>query len=173
MNAANSTPVTHLLMSGQAFAHFANGLSEDQFYRQPNGKWSVADAMQHLFLSARPVARLLAGPRAVFQQWGQPDGPARSYDEIADAYRQALTTGIKAPAPLSPRPDDSSDGQVIARFTKVYESLAAAASTWSADDLDRFILPHPALGKLTLREMLDFTDIHTRHHLRIVQAQWT
>ena len=173
MTTASQPPAIHLLVSGRAFAHFANGLPEAQFKQQSNGKWSVADTMQHLLLSTRPVARLLAGSRDVFQQWGYPDGPSRSYDEIADSYRRALTAGIKAPASFSPRPDDMNDNRatVVARFMDVYESLATAVDTWPASDLDRFVMPHPVLGKLTVREMLDFTDIHTRHHLLIVQTQ--
>ena len=62
---------------------------------------------------------------------------------------------------------------IVRRFVDMYESLGAAADAWAADDLDRFVIPHPVLGKLTVRGMLDFTDIYTRHHLRIVQAQLT
>jgi len=37
------------------------------------------------------------------------------------------------------------------------------------DDLDRVMLPHPLLGKLTLREMLFFTIYHVEHHLGILR----
>lgn len=173
MTSINPTPIIQFLASGRAFVNFANGLSEAQFSQQTNGKWSVADTMQHLFLSARPVARLMAGPRDMFRQWGQPDGPSRSYAEIADLYRRTLATGLKAPAALSPRSDDmhADRATVVARFVDACESLAAAAGTWSADELDRYVMPHPALGIVTVREMLDFMDIHTQHHLGIVQAQ--
>ena len=175
MTSINSTPTARVLLAGRAFAGFANSLSEDQFNRQPNGKWSVADTVQHLFLSTRPVARLLTGPREILRQWGLPDGPSRSYDEIADVYQRTLATGIKAPVALSPRPDDMAVGRtiIVGRFDDVYESLATTADGWSANDLDAYVIPHPALGKLTVREMLDFTAIHTWHHLLTVQAQLT
>jgi hypothetical protein len=172
MTSINPTPIIPFLTSGRTFVNFANGLLEAQFSQQANGKWSVADTMQHLFLSARPVARLMAGPRDAFRQWGYSNGSSRSYDEIADLYRRTLATGLKAPAALSPRSDDMQADRavVVARFTDVYESLATAAGSWSADELDRYVMPHPALGIVTVREMLDFTDIHTQHHLSIVQA---
>ena len=154
-------------------ADFANSLPEAQFYQQPAGKWSVADTIHHLFLSARPVVRLMAASREVFQQWGQPDDPSRSYDEMAEAYRQALSRGVKAPAAMSPQPEDVNIGRsaVMERFMHIYDTLATTADTWSADDLDRYRMPHPALGNITVREMLDFTDIHTLHHLHILQEQ--
>ncbi len=36
---------------------------------------------------------------------------------------------------------------------------------WSEAALDRYRLPHPLLGKLTVREMLFFTLYHNAHHL--------
>jgi hypothetical protein len=32
-------------------------------------------------------------------------------------------------------------------------------------------LPHPLLGKLTLREMIYFTIYHVQHHHKLVQNQ--
>ena len=173
MTSVNPTPTIQFITSGRTFVNFANGLDERQFSQQANGKWSVGDTMQHLFLSARPVARLMAGPRDAFQPWGYSDGSSRSYDEIADLYHRALATGLKAPAALSPRSEDmhADRAVIVARFTDTYESLAAAAGRWSTDELDQYVMPHPALGIVTVREMLAFTDIHTQHHLRIVQAQ--
>jgi len=42
-------------------------------------------------------------------------------------------------------------------------------SGFSEEDLDKLILPHPLLGKLTLREMMYFTIYHVQHHQRIVE----
>ncbi len=36
--------------------------------------------------------------------------------------------------------------------------------SFSEAQLDALILPHPLLGKLTLREMLYFTIYHVQHH---------
>jgi hypothetical protein len=37
---------------------------------------------------------------------------------------------------------------------------------FSEDDLDSIRLPHPLLGKLTVREMLYFAVYHVGHHHR-------
>ena len=44
----------------------------------------------------------------------------------------------------------------------------AAELLTSQADLDRYRLPHPLLGKLTVREMLFFTVYHNYHHVRSV-----
>ena len=36
-------------------------------------------------------------------------------------------------------------------------------------DLDFYVLPHPLIGKLTLREMLFFCIYHVQHHHKITQ----
>jgi len=37
--------------------------------------------------------------------------------------------------------------------------------------LDKFMLPHPLLGKLAVREMLFFTMYHNLHHVNNVRRQ--
>lgn len=158
-------------IDSQSFISWIDGLTDEQFWANPGGKWSVAEVMQHLYLSARPVARLLAGPREVLNQWGRADTPSRSYREIALAYRTVLATGVKAPESMSPRTDDMrvTRGELVDRFRGIYQSLIDATDNWSANELDEYCIPHPVLGKLTVREMLYFTSLHTEHHRQLMQ----
>jgi hypothetical protein len=41
---------------------------------------------------------------------------------------------------------------------------------YSEASLDELILPHPLLGKLTLREMLYFTIYHAGHHHHLIET---
>ena len=53
-----------------------------------------------------------------------------------------------------------------------HEIAAAALVTeverWSERAMDRYRLPHPLLGQLTVREMLFFTLYHNVHHIHVV-----
>lgn len=155
-----------------AFVQYTAPLTEPEFANRPNGRWSAGDTAQHLYLSARPVLRLLAGPREVFAQWGYAEGPSQSYDVVRELYRQALRTGLKAPANFSPRPDDAPNDKatVLARLVDSYLGVAAHLAGWTDNDMDRHRIPHPALGLITVREMVQFIGIHTRHHIAILQA---
>jgi hypothetical protein len=159
-----------LLTVCQDFVGVVDRFSEEEFARQPNGKWSVADVMQHLYLSARPVARLMTGPREVLLQWEKAREPSRAYEEIADTYQLILSTGVKAPATMSPRPEDMPVDRsiIVERFTGVYRTLSEAVGHWSDEELDEYTIPHPVLELLTVREMLHFTSAHTLHHLRLL-----
>lgn len=39
----------------------------------------------------------------------------------------------------------------------------------TCDELDKYILPHPLLGKLTIREMMYFTIYHVEHHKKLTE----
>lgn len=92
-----------------------------------------------------------------------------AYGDLVQRYREKLARGGNAGrfAPRAvPAPDDASARQreIISEFRAAVRDLANAAERWSERDLDRYRLPHPLLGKLTLREMLFFTLYHYGHH---------
>jgi hypothetical protein len=43
---------------------------------------------------------------------------------------------------------------------------------WSEKNLDNTAVPHPLIGKLTLRKMLYFTIYHMKHHLKISEERY-
>ncbi|WP_375447251.1 DinB family protein [uncultured Fibrella sp.] len=161
-----------LTESSRTFSEYAAHLSEEEFADRPNNRWSVGDTAQHLFLSSRPIVRLLAGPRDVFGQWGFAEGLPRTYEAVDELYRQVLGKGVKAPVNLSPRPDDVPEDKatMLARLNDTYLALAEQVANWSENELDRYQIPHPALGLISVRDMLYFVTIHTQHHIAVLRA---
>ena len=54
--------------------------------------------------------------------------------------------------------------------SKYHQKLAEGGlEKYSESDLDLIILPHPLLGKITLREMMYFTIYHVQHHQKIAE----
>lgn len=161
-----------LLADSRQFTEFADACSDTEFFRPLGDKWSVADVTQHLYLSARPVLKVMSGPKEVFLSWGTATGPSRAYEQIAAEYVRVLATGVKAPTPFVPRPEDMQvdKSTVLERFSTVYQSLAQVLEQWSEEELDTYCMLHPALGKITVREMLFFVSIHTHHHLRLLES---
>ncbi|KAB7731974.1 DinB family protein [Rudanella paleaurantiibacter] len=152
----------------RAFLSLTAPLTDAQFYAPTaEGKWSVAETLQHLYLSARPVARLLAGPRDGLHSFGKPVGPSRPYAQLVADYRQALVdNGIKAPASMSARAEDLAERATVENnFAAAHQRVVDVLANWTDDDLESYQVPHPAMGLLTLREMLYFTAYHILHHL--------
>lgn len=80
-----------------------------------------------------------------------------------------LTAGRFTPSPL-PASEHTGPRReaLLDELDAVAQHLADALSRWSEGALDRFRLPHPALGRLSVREMMFFTLYHNLHHVRNV-----
>lgn len=152
-------------------------LEPDVFVAPIGEAWSPADNVRHLSKSTKPVANVLKLPRIVpTLMFGRASERSRSFAEIVQAYRAVLAGGAKAGrfAPSGPLVfTDAADYQreSVARWSGVVLKLASTVAGWSENALDVSRLPHPLLGKLTVREMLLFTLYHHEHHANIVKRR--
>lgn len=151
-----------------------NGFSTTEFFFPLGDAWSPADNVRHLLKSNRPVLRALSTPKVLLLlRFGAGLRPSQAYAEVRERYLARLAAGVTA-GRFAPRPLASSDqtdehrGALMAALDQVAEDLAGAVSAWREWQLDRFRLPHPALGRLTVREMLFFTLYHNLHHVQNV-----
>ena len=151
-----------------------NGFSTTEFFFPLGDAWSPADNVRHLLKTNRPVLRALTTAKILLVfRFGAGLRDSRSYSEVRERYLGRLAAGVTA-GRFAPRPLGSSDQTeeqrkaLMATLDQVSESLAAAVSGWREWQLDRLRLPHPALGRLTVREMLFFTLYHNSHHVQNV-----
>ena len=151
-----------------------NGFSTTEFFFPLGDAWSPADNVRHLLKTNRPVLRALTTAKILLVfRFGAGVRASQSYSEIRERYLARLAAGLTA-GRFAPRPLGSSDQteeqrkSLMAALDQVLESLTAAVANWSEWQLDRLRLPHPALGRLTVREMLFFTLYHNFHHVQNV-----
>jgi len=141
-----------------------------EFFAPLGDAWSPADNVRHLVKSNRPVARALRLPKLLLLlRFGPSGGRSRRYDEVVALYRAALaggaTAGRFAPRPLAAAErTPAARERFVAELAATLDEVAAALASWSERALDRLRLPHPALGKLTVREIVLFTAYHNVHH---------
>ena len=70
-----------------------------------------------------------------------------------------------------PKKVDQNQGQKLKENLKnELVKLCLSIEKISEEDLDYYVLPHPLLGKLTLREMLYFTIYHVKHHEKQIRS---
>lgn len=141
-------------------------LSAHDFSRSVDKKWSADQQLDHIIRSTAPV--LLAFrlpnflPKLIF---GVANRPSRSYQVLVEKYREKLNAGGKASGRFIPSSIDVVQRKEYTdRLAKIIYRLSHQVTTFTEEDLDRLILPHPLLGKLTYREMLYFTIYHVQHH---------
>ncbi len=146
-------------------------LSVEEFLAPQGDHWSPAGHLRHLIKSVRPLAGALAKPKlALWFLFGKAKEASRSHDEMVQVYLDTLESGRAQAGKFGPSSQkyDMDDAAfrdlVLERWQKVSGELDAVLQRWDEKRLDRYQLPHPILGKLTVREMLFFTLYHNKHH---------
>ncbi|MGE5374547.1 MAG: hypothetical protein ACM3XO_05770 [Bacteroidota bacterium] len=93
-----------------------------------------------------------------------------SYEELCQVYRDAIARGGQASGRYLP--DQQNPGKdageqkknLLEEWSTASDELVSVAGTWEENELDRYQVQHPLLGKLTVREMLYFTIYHNLRH---------
>lgn len=131
------------------------------------GKWSAGQIAVHLVLSTRPVVKGMSLPKTVLaEKFGTRNGTLeRSFQDLLAHFRKTMQGAVTAPSQFTPEAVEAAQkNTLIADLRQVLSELIGVMRQWDEVDLSTYMMPHPALGKLTVREMLYFTAIHTEHH---------
>ncbi len=153
------------------FVAYLRRLSDAEFCFAPTDKWSAAQQLDHIVKSVSPVNMAMGLPKFILGwKFGKANRPSKTYDELINKYNRKLLDGGKAsarfvPATIGPEQKE----KLIIRLIAVVNTLAKRTGAYPEEALDQYILPHPLLGKLTLREMLYFTAHHVSHHKALVE----
>ncbi len=156
----------HLRENHFRFIKQIHHLSDSDFLHSHNGKWTAGQQLAHIIKSVRPVNLAFMLPGFILKvAFGKADRPSKGYDGLVEKYYTKLAAGGKASAPFIPKEVATSDRKGLSKkLEALINSLISRVDSFSEKQLDTLILPHPLLGKLTLREMLYFTIHHVEHH---------
>jgi hypothetical protein len=165
--------INALNLSISNFNNFISPLNKEQFEHSPEGKWNAGQNLDHLIRAIKPLQLAYSVPK-LFLKWkfGKSNRPSKTYDQLVEKYKTKLAGGGRATGPFVPPAIQFQDKDSL---LKTYEQeklkFIQKIRRQSEADLDKYILPHPLLGKLTLREMLFFTIYHNEHHLQLLKQR--
>ena len=163
----NKQEISVKLIEGhQKFADFVAGLSEPDFMFAPAGKWTAGQQLDHILRGVSPVSTALVLPKFVpGLLFGKAGRESIDYETLVNNYQARLAAGSKASGRFIP-PDIGfeSRAKLKKKLLKTVAELNGRMDKFSEAQLDEYVLPHPILGKLTIREMLYFTIYHATHH---------
>lgn len=150
----------------QAFIAMMLGFNETDFTKSTNGKWTPGQQLDHIRLSVKPLVSALTLPDFVIGLlFGKANRASKSYEDLVAKYKTALDNGAAASPRFVPKKVSFEQREPIAKqLSELVGKLESRISRYPEKKLDSLILPHPLLGKLTLREMLYFTNYHVIHH---------
>jgi hypothetical protein len=157
-------------------AAYWSAFAPDVFFAKIGSSWSPAETVRHLVKAIRPVTKALSMPKLALRvMFGRPRRAPETYDALRTRYLGLLESGGQAGrfAPTPRRESDLASWRlsILRQLSDANASLAAAMARWPDGALDRYQLPHPLLGKLTVREMLFFTVYHQHHHMAVVSRR--
>lgn len=167
----NSSVPTETLIR-EAHDHFRNALLElssvEQHQATP-GKWSPLQHLEHLRLVNASFTRYLMSEKEKLRaKFGLADRPSRSYSDMDTVINRYFAQPVKAPEALVPPELGSQEASHIhANSMDTLNGLLQALRAWTESERDLYLVPHPFLGSLTVREMLYFNALHIRHHERL------
>jgi hypothetical protein len=168
----NKDQLAELLRNNHTqFIHQIEQLNDADLLFAPEGKWSAAQQLDHIVKSVSPVNMAMGLPKFILKwKFGLTNRPSKTYEALVEKYNRKLQEGGKASGRFVPAPVTAGEKEkLIAILNKRVNELARRTEKYSEEALDKYILPHPLLGKLTLREMLYFTAYHVQHHGMLVE----
>lgn len=160
-----------LQTSHDALWHTVEALGPDHLDRSQPGKWSALQHLEHIHLGVRAMADYLALPKAtIAEKFGRMQRPSMDLDTLSGKYYERLAMGVTPPERFMPQPAKAKDrSRMIEACRAALVDLLMALGTWTGQELDVYMCPHPAMGPLTAREMVMFTALHARHHTRSIE----
>ena len=135
------------------------------------GKWTTGQHIDHLIRSTAPINKMFKLPKFVLKyKFGVNNRSERTFDETHQRYLKALENGMKSFGRFSPKEIKNSDkAQKLSELKCQGKKFVANINKQSEENLSKYIVPHPAIGYLTLRELAYFTAFHTKHHHDILK----
>ncbi|HET7579667.1 MAG TPA: DinB family protein [Bacillales bacterium] len=140
------------------------GLTDEQMNVQvEQGRWTVAQVLEHLYLMERGVTGLiqqaLADPKSV---------PASRKKPIENTVDRSYK--VEAPGPFQPSDDFLSREKMLDKLQGSRDQLLAVVG--SIDDqavLTQKSFKHPVFGSMDLEQWIEFIGFHELRHLQQIE----
>jgi hypothetical protein len=142
----------------------ADGMSEEQLKWHPEGKWSTAEVLEHLFLAFTGTIKGFERVLEAGKPLVKPATLKQRFQTFFVVTCNYLPEGRKAPKQTVPRglPVEKIRAEVAATIAAMDEIMTRCERRLGRGNL----LDHPILGPLTAAEWRKFHLIHGRHHAK-------
>lgn len=141
---------------------------DENWVKGPKDKWNTGEHIVHLIQSENALNKALRLPKFYLKyKFGTNNRENRTYHQIVEKYQNKLANNLGAVAKISRNmPVTALNNKIsnICKLDKEKMKLIKKFQKWSDSDLDTYLLPHPLMGRMTVREIVIWTAYHTEHH---------
>lgn len=136
-----------------------------------NGKWSVAQNVEHINMALSRLNNYLALPKSSIESnFGLSNRVSARNEVFIKTYLNAMANGAKATAPFIPEFNlETCIKELADEGRNLLREFISNLQNWSEEELEIYNCPHPVLGKITVREILYFTIYHVQHHTILIK----
>jgi hypothetical protein len=155
-----------------AFAEYVLSLDKSDFSYSFEKRWTAGQQLLHIVKTTEPVLLGLKTPTFLLSMlFGKPRRTPMDYQDLVILYQNILANGGKSPGMYIPANVDYSQAENLKkRLLLTITKINLQLEEFSEQKLDSYRMPHPLLGKLSIREMLYFTMYHVDHHMEKAKA---
>lgn len=161
---------TQLQTSLQIFQEKIRDLNTEQLMLQTTQNWTPCQHIDHLNRSFEPLIVLLKVPKFMLKVFGKPSRNSLSFNGIQTEYLKIIAKNIVPSLRFAPRQVTANQKwELLAELEYHKSELLETLEKWSDVDLDKYMIPHPFMGKLTIREMLFFMICHVEKNTALIK----
>lgn len=160
--------ITLFTNNHQEVIGYVDGLDEARFSYQYLDKWTAGQQLEHILRTIIPFPKVLSSKAFIREKFGTLDRPIWDYETVLRHYAQ---TSLKAPDAYLPKAAVlyHQKQTIISDIRQNLKEISDLFYDYSEEDLDSLTLPHPLLGKLTIREMFYLMSYHPLHHQQQIE----
>jgi len=150
--------------------------NEEKWEIGPEGKWTAGQQALHLLQSIKPLNTALSLPKFILKsRYGKANREVRDFDTVVNRYNERLQDVKGAtfgPSKNMKTPKLKERKYILNRLQIENKKLQAKTLRWKDKDLDTYILPHPLMGKMPIREIIMWTAHHVNHHTQTLKEKY-
>lgn len=144
----------------------------ENWEKGPEEKWTTGQQIQHLVDSLQLLNNALSYPRFFLKyKFGLCNREPRGYETVAKNYQQKLKDNQDRARLFNQKlkkPLQKNRERLLNRLQIQSKKLQFKIRKISDINLDTLVIPHPLMGKMTIREIIMWTAHHTEHHTDIL-----
>ena len=149
---------------------------DQNWVKGPQDKWNTGEHIAHLIQSEKALNKALWLPKFYLKyKFGTNNRDNRTYHQIVKKYQDKLADNPGVVANISrdmPIITLTNKISYISKLEKEKMKLIKKFQKWTEHDLDTYLLPHPLMGRMTIREIVIWTAYHTEHHYKILKSNY-
>lgn len=167
-----STKLEALNKSLHHLLTYMNHLEPEQMTHRPDGAWSPAQVLQHMYLSEQAaVAYLKKKSQTPAVEVGKGGMGAKLRSFLLHKALRNEAKKYKAPRVAGDVDENPSYEEVKAQYLQVRKDLEAVLGQFDWAMMGRTYFKHPIAGRMNILQMLDFLNDHFQRHYNQIKER--